>query len=359
MNLNWLKNFTGVGSVLGVDIGTASIKMVELETTRDGYRMRNYGILSNYGHFDRLNEVIQTSTMKLFDKEAVRLIKLLQEQLGTSTRRAVVSLPVFSTFTTLVEMPDMSEGEVAQAIQFKAKQYIPLPIAEVTLDWMPVGERKDENGKILKQVLIVAVPTEKIEQHQKIFKEAGLNLVALEVESLSLVRSLIKGDRTPTLIIDVGSYSTTVAIAVDGYLKVSDQIDYAGSHLTQALAKGLNINLRRAEELKKQKGLLGTGAEFELSTIMFPFVDVIIKEAERIKERYESSYGMRIERVILSGGGANLPGLMEYVEKQTTLPTIIASPFLGVEYDTQLAPVIGELGSVLSVALGLAMRELS
>ncbi len=356
-NFGFLNNLFGGGNVLGVDIGTASIKMVELAKSGEAWSLENYGILENYGHFDRLNEVIQTSTMKIFDKEAVRLLKLLKDQLGIRAKNAVASLPVFAAFTTLIEMPDMADEEVNKTIVFKAKQYIPMPMSEVTLDWMPVGYRESGEGKNLRQILLISVPTERIKKYKDIFKEAGLNLLALEVESLSNVRSLVAGDATPTLIVDIGSHSTGIIAAQDGFLKVSNQIDYAGSQLTYALAKGLNINLRRAEELKKQRGLLGTGGEFELSTIMFPFVDVIINEVIRVKNNYEGEYGAKIERIILTGGGANLLGLLQYLEKQTGMTVLRAHSLMGFKYDQELEPIRGDLEATLSVAVGLGMRN--
>lgn len=345
-----------MGGVLGIDIGTSSIKAVDVTRGRDTAHLDNYGILENYGHFDRANEVIQTSTMKIFDKEAVSLLKLLIKQMGTRTKNVVASLPLFSAFTTLMETPDISDDELAGTIQFKARQYVPLPIAEVTLDWMPVG-KKEVEGRTVRQVLLISVPTEKIKQYKEIFRQAGLNLAALEVESLSNARALYGTDATATLILDIGSHSTGILIIEGGFLKESNQIDYAGNHLTQALSKGLNINLRRAEELKKQKGLLGAGGDFELSTIMFPFVDVIIKEAIRVKDDYEQGQKGKIERVILAGGGGNLPGLTEYVAKQVNVPTIRGNALSGFTYKNELGPIVPELGSVLSVALGLSLRD--
>ena len=354
-SFDFLNSFLG-GGILGVDIGTASIKIVELSKKGDIYHVDNYGILSNFGHFDRSNDVIQTSTMRIFDKDAVRLLRLLLDNMGIKKGRVVASLPTFSAFIALIELPDISDQEVAQTIKFQAKQYVPLPLEEVTLDYIPVGRRIGNDGKAVRQILLVSVPTEKIKSFKGIFKEAGLDLIALEVEGLSAVRSLIQNDQTTTLILDIGSHSTSILIAQGGFLKASSQADYASNHLTHALSKGLNINLSRAEDLKKQKGLLGTGGEFELSTIMFPFVDVIIKEAIRAKERFEKTYGGRVERVILSGAGSNLPGLVKYVEKQINTPTLLANPLLGFSYNKQIESAVLELGPTLTVALGLALR---
>jgi len=177
------------------------------------------------------------------------------------------------------------------------------------------------------------------------------------MESLSLIRALIANDPTPTLIVDIGARSTNIAVADKGFLKHNYQTDFAGSSLTQAIASGLNINIRRAEELKKQRGLLGAGGEYELSTLTLPFLDAIINEAKRAGANYEKSQGVKVERVILTGGGANLLGIEKYFEEQINLPTVIGNPFSKVKYPPRIEPIVKELGPSFSVAIGLGIKE--
>ncbi len=177
------------------------------------------------------------------------------------------------------------------------------------------------------------------------------------MESLSLIRVLIANDPTPTLVVDIGARSTNIAVAEQGFLKYNYQTDFAGSSLTQAIASGLNINIRRAEELKKQRGLLGAGGEYELSTLTLPFLDAIISEAKRARANYEKSQGGKVERVILAGGGANLLGIGKYFEEQINLPTVIGNPFSKVEYPPRIEPIVKELGPSFAVAIGLGIRE--
>jgi len=127
--------------------------------------------------------------------------------------------------------------------------------------------------------------------------------------------------------------------------------------LTQAIANGLDINARRAEELKRQKGLLGDRGDYELSTLIFPFLDVIINEADRVRENYDKNNEHKIERVILAGGGANLLGLNKYFEKQINLPTVVGNPFSKIDYPPAIDPFVKDLGPALSVAIGLGLRE--
>jgi len=284
-------------------------------------------------------------------------LKMMVKHTKSSSRSAIASLPSFSAFTTLLEMPVMPDGDTSKIMGFQAKQYIPLPISSVTIDWLRVGEKKNENGDKVQQILLVSVPNEIISKYKNIFKAAGLNLLALEIEGLSVARILTSGIKEDTLIVDIGSRSTSIYIAQDGNLKFSGQTDFAGGSLTQTISSGLNIRIRRAEDLKKMRGLTGTGGEYELSTLMMPILDVIINEAERVRNNFEKNYNEKIASVILSGGGANLLGIEKYFEGQVGLPVKRADPFSKISYPQEMEPIIRELSPHLTVALGLGVKQ--
>ena len=358
-----MKNIFGAfgkkSGYLGVDIGTASIKLAELTGTAGKVRLKNYGILEVAGHLEQVNNVIQTSSLEMVDNDTVGVLKTLLGKVKPTVKEAIVSLPAFNAFTSLVEIPVMPDQETTQAMQYQARSLVPLPLDKVNLDWFRVGTRTDGVAKI-QQVFLVAVPKRQIEKYQQIFRQVGLNLVALELETVSLARVLAKGDPTLTLIVDIGARSTAIGVAASGALLQSTQTDFAGGSLTHAVARGLSINISRAEELKRQKGLLGRGGEYELSTLMLPYLDVILNEAKRVKESYEKNRGGKIERVILSGGGANLQGIEAYVTDKLQLPAIKAEPFHGnVVYDGSMEPIIKEVGPPLAVALGLGLKGFS
>ncbi len=343
---------------LGVDIGTTSIKMVEvIKSYGGGPVLKNYGILESYGHLERQNNVIQTSSLKMVDKETAELLRGLFTQLNTTTVDVVASLPSFLSFTALLDLPAMSPEETAQAIAFQARSLVPLPIGDVTIDWLTVGEYEDEKGMKKQEIFLISVPNEEIKKYQSVFFGAGLNLKALEVEGVSLARILTYGDKDESLIIDIGARSTTLAVGKEGTLRYSSQSDFGGSSLTQAIASGLNINVRRAEELKRQRGLKGTGGEYELSTLMVPYLDVILNEGKRVKDNYEKNYRGKIQKIILSGGGANLLGLEKYASEYFGLPAFKADPWKLISLPPEAAPVASELGVSLSVGLGLGIKQ--
>ena len=349
--------FSRSKSYLGVDIGTTSIKIAEL--TRGGHNptLSNYALLESVGHFERATNVIQANALKISEKETVEMLKILLKKVKFSTTQTVASIPAFASFVTLIEMPEMNEDEMGKTMGFLIKQNIPLPLADIAVDWIRVGRREDESGFVKQQVLVVAIPNETIERYRDIFKKAGLNLKALEVEMLAYSRSIVGSDQTPTIVADIGARSTNISVVDQGFLKNNNQIDYAGDNITQSIVKGLGVSYRRGEDLKIQRGLSGGGGEYELSTLEFPFVDVIINEIRKIKDKSETESGIKLQRVLLIGGGSNLIGLDRYIEQQLGIPTMLGNSFLYVDAPTQLLAVEKEIKTRFATAIGLAMKN--
>lgn len=185
-----LKNHKMASSYLGVDIGTTSIKIVEARAGRQKPQIVNYALLESSGYLARANQALQTSSLKIFESDMVELLKTARKEMGTQAKLAIASLPPFSAFTTVLDFPQMSPKEVEKAMIYQARQYVPLPLSEVALDWMKVAEYADENGLTHQKILLISVPREHIAKYQRMFKAAGLALQALEVESLSIARIL-------------------------------------------------------------------------------------------------------------------------------------------------------------------------
>lgn len=361
MAFNFLSGLSKPNSYLGVDIGTVSIKIAEMRQGKDRPELINYAVFETFGHLERANTALQSSTLKLFDQEISEYLKIIIKKAGFKSRQVVASLPSFSAFTTLIEIPLMSDAESQQTLKFKAKQYIPLPLSSITIDWIKVGEKKDRDGNQVQQIFLVSIPNEQITKYKNIFSIANLKLTALEVEGFSLARILTRDSDRPSLIIDIGSRSTTFIVGRNGQLQFTSQSDFAGSSLTQSIASGLGINSRRAEDLKRQKGLkgLGYGPERELSTLLLPLLDVIINEGKRVQDNYEQNYQQRVEKILLTGGGANLLDIERYFSQQFGLPVVKANPLDAVIYPDELQPLAGNLGPTLSVALGLGIKPFS
>jgi len=352
-------NIFGIGSkpksYLGIDIGTLSIKIVEFSDENGRPKLENYAILTNYGL--ALGNLVQNGaekTSKVFGGEANPMLRRLVKAGGIEARAVNMSVPIFSSFLTVMELPQMSESEVAKAVQFEAKKYVPVSLDSVVIDWSLIGAGGD--GKIL--ILLVAIPKDLISEYTNIAREADLKLLTIELETVSAARALIGNDPVPAVLMDMGSRDTTISVVDNGSLRISHSIETSGEDLTRALANSLNINWRRAEELKKENGLKVMDNNSQITGVLTPLLDIIIKATQNIIDIYFSKTKKKIEKLIIYGGASKMPGFAEYLNGRLKMDVVIGAPFSRVVYPEKLKPAIDEIGHEFTIAIGLALKAL-
>lgn len=353
------KSSTHQGEVsLGIDIGTTTIKAAELSGNGKGaYTLSNYATLEVAGHLDHFNNALQSSSLRPLDTDLISYLSIIKEKGNFKTNHVTASLPSFASFTTVMEAPLMSSGETNRSLSAQAKEYIPVPMSKVTLDWIKIGEKIYPDGTKKQRVFLVSVPNEKIESYTSIFGQAGFILDGFEVEHVSVARALTANINEPTLVMDIGGRSSTFTVAKKGICMFAGQTDFSSSSLTQALATALGINPRRADTLKHQTTIIGGGGSHELSTIMVPIIDVILNEAGRTRTSFEAAFNEKVTSVILAGSGANMPGFGAYLTSQLNLPVSVANTLTNVGYPPEISAFSAQLGATLTVAIGLALKK--
>lgn len=318
--------FSSKNRVLGIDIGTAGIKIVELEKNDGRFELTNYGLTQG-----KVGDGFRTKDLKT--QQVGELIKKILKEMESKTKKAIISLPLASSFSTLIEIPKMPGEELEAAIPFEAKKYIPVSIEEVMLDWAVVEEtgigpndpmikaRSPQAGKKV-QVLLVAVPKETIKRYTEAAKSAGLELLALEIEAFAMARSLVAGDPQTYLILDFGTKGTNVLIVDKGAIRFS-------------------YNIESTDE------------------------NTVLKETERIVNLYKSRYNKNISRCIMGGGSINFAtGERESGEKKWAaiikerigLEASFGNPLARLDYPEKLKGILSETAPSLAVAVGLAMK---
>ncbi len=165
-------NFFHAGTALGVDIGTSSIKLVELGRKNEGPVLLNYGALESKEYLIHPNRAIQTSSLRISERETAALLTSLLKEVKPKTKIAVASIPSFAAFMTLIDMPRISKEETAKAVMFQAPQYIPLPIKEVALDWMKVDEYETPEREAYQRIFLIAIPDTTVRAYKTIFHDA-------------------------------------------------------------------------------------------------------------------------------------------------------------------------------------------
>ncbi|MCX6788681.1 MAG: type IV pilus assembly protein PilM [Candidatus Jorgensenbacteria bacterium] len=351
-----IKNVFSRSNVLGIDIGTTSIKLVEVSKKGENMTLENYGILETQEYLKRGNAALQTSALKLSERDVLPVLKKIISETKPKTKIVAASIPIFNAFFVTIDMPELQPKEIAGAIKFQAKQYVPIPMDQVNLEWVRLDNFQNERGQIQQKYLLTVVPLATIESMRSIFKKAGLKLAALEVENKSIARSLTSSSNPITQIIDIGSESTSIFIVDGGVVKRVAQIDNGGASLTRSLARTLDISAFRSENLKRRKGLLGSGGEYEISRALIPFIDIILNECTRIRVEYENNTNKKVQDVLITGGGANLLGIEDYVKKVTGLQIKSGDALKLFEMDVNAEPMRKSLSRSLSVASGLALQ---
>ncbi|MBI4120811.1 MAG: type IV pilus assembly protein PilM [Parcubacteria group bacterium] len=352
-------------SVVGVDIGSSSIKVVQLKKRNGKAVLETYGELS-LGPYAAL-EVGQAT--KLPQEKVSEALKDLMREANVNAVAGGLAIPLSQSLLSIIEIPMVSERKIADMVPLEARRYIPVPISEVTLDWRVVpeldsssrsaeGESEKDTAAKKVRVQIAAIHNEVIGRYSNIASTSGLAIDFLEIEAFSLIRALDIRAREAVLIIDIGAGSTKVVIA-EGELPFRSHIINRGSQdITQALSKSLGVSILKAEEMKRTVGLKdGVEVENQRDVIRL-IMQGIFSEANRILLDYERTYSVAVSRIVLSGGGSLLRGTIDLAKENFEVEVVMAHPFANVDIPAFMEGTLKEAGPSFSVALGIAMRKL-
>lgn len=335
---------------IGLDIGSYSIKMVEIQKEGNAPRLKAAGMVGYQG--------ISPDAAKT-DQELLPLadaIKKLHKQINTSSKEVNISLPEAKVFTRMVKFPLLSDQELASAIKWEAEQYIPIPVSEAIIQYQII-ERKETATPPGVKFLLVAAPRALVEKYVKVVQMAGLTVVGVETELLSLVRALAPAEKT-ALLLDFGASSSDIAISAKKQLVFSRSIPTAGKALTRALAQGLGMSPVQAEEYKKTYGLAKKELEGKVKQVLDPVVRLIADEIKKAIYFYESEEkGESPSLIIVSGGTSAMPYLIPTLTEILGMEVILGNPLASLVLDPVTKKNLENLGSLYSVAFGLALRE--
>lgn len=346
-------------SVLGVDIGSSSLKIVQLRKEGGKAVLETYGelALGPYGG----GEVGQATNLSA-EQISETLTDLLREAKAT-TKTCGVSIPFARSFLTLVKLPYAADAkEQKTIIELEARKYIPVPTSEVQLDWFivpnenpaePKKAGETERGKTV-DVLLVAVHNDELSVLQKTITGAGLTASFFEIEIFSTIRATVDEPIKPVMVLDIGAASTKTYVVEHGIVALSHSISMGSQEITRAISVSNNLSIARAEALKKEKGLTEP-MSFTSPEVVFAR---IFAEARRVLIQYETAHKKSITSIVLTGGGGITKALGDYAKKVFSIDVRVADPFSKTEAPAFMRPVLEEIGPGFAVAVGLALRKL-
>lgn len=356
--LDWFKNFLNnnneTDSIIGVDIGSSAIKIVQLKKSGSLALLETYGTLS-LGQFIGKEDGLVTN---LDTEELVKALTSLVTEAKADSKVAGVTVSASNALLFTLSIPDVVTGlELEEAVKNEARSHVPVNISDVTLDWIIIPKRdldQDNNGK--NDILVVAVLSESAKKTQEIVSGALLESKFLEVEFFSLVRSLMTHELSPTMIVDFGAQKTKVAIVEAGIVKQVHIINRGGYDVTNSIALSRNIPFGRAEELKITYGLEPVNEYAYIKDLISLSTDYILSECQSVVLAYEKKYNRNVHEVIISGGGSQLKGLHELATDIFQADVVYANPFSKTKSPEFLEETLKTIGPEYAQAVGVALR---
>lgn len=333
----------------GLDIGSDSIKVVQLERDKNTFRLVTAGMVKT---------PVEDLSFELDrDIEAVaESIKRLKNETKIKTREVVIALPEKDVFTQIIEIPKMKEDELEQAIPWEAENLIPHPLSEVSLDWEVIEDEESLKGDKIK-VFLVAAPTTIISKYLKIISLAELQPKSLETELLAIIRCLKPLFSQGNFIAcHIGTESLDLAVICQGNPFLTRRLPTAGKAITRAISSTLGLDPGTAEEYKKTYGL-SSELEGKVSLAIKPILAVVTDEIKKAIRFYEEKKTEPLKSMVLSGGTSLLPGLVEYLAKSLGIEVQIADPFSLISVTQPNLQSLKAISPLFTVACGLAMKE--
>ena len=351
-----LKFFEKDKSVLGIDIGTSSLKIVQARREKERAVLETYGELSTaaYGSKESGRAAL------LMDEKVSEMIIDLKKEAGVTAKRGIVALPLRYSFITVIEMPELSDKELAGAVSYEARRYIPIAVSNVILDWwkIPSDETSERTKKGTISILLVAVQREIVDKYRRILENAQIESLGFEVEVFSAARLLNARPNQANMFIDIGALSTKIAIAESGVIRSVHHVDRASQQLTLTISQSLGIDFKRAEEMKRAVGIIQRPEAAGVRHTILPLIDSIFDEADRLRSNFRRKTGVAVDKAMVLGGGGLMPGFLDYAIDRLGIEVLLANPFQSFEYPIFLQSRLKEIAPIFGISGSLALRIL-
>lgn len=357
------------GSIVGVDIGTSSIKVVEIEKEDERAVLRNYGEIA-LGPLAGMNVGQATSLPP--EKLAQALRDLLRET-GITSKHLSFAIPFSSSLLVIVKLPDVGDAKLETMVPLEARRYIPVPLSEVSLNWWALPRRKDGEKKSVvvtegappymdyREVILAAVHNDVFKKYDALKKDIGLSDTTLhfEMEIFSVLRATVGRDLAPTIVVDIGAGTTKLVLIEEGVVRGSHIVSMGGQDITITLSKSLGISFSEAEEMKRRAGILGSQEGRSVASVAELLLANMFNEVKRVVENYERQYGRKIGSVLLVGGGALLKGIATLAAGHfPNTKIVVGDPFARVEAPAFMGTTLRSISPSFAIALGIALKGL-
>lgn len=353
-------------SALGIDIGSSSIKVVQLKRKGDKAILETYGELSlgPYAGVE-IGQSTNLSTEKI--SEALRDV-LAEKEVAISTKTCGIAIPFKASLLSVLELPAVTPKELESMVPLEARKYIPVPMSEVTIDWSLIPKVENEEETLISShdkkmktidVLLVAIHNNIINQYKDIVSQNALDARFFEIEVFSAIRAVLDNAASPVMVFDMGASTTKLYIIDRGVVVSSHTVSRGSQDITANIARNLGIQISEAEILKRTVGISVTNDGKDLKSSIDPIIENIFTEANRFLFDFQRKKNHNIKSVYLTGGGSALKGFREIAAEAFKVEVVSGNPFEKVETPAFLTEVLKQTGPEFAVAAGTALRCLS
>ncbi|HUD44200.1 MAG TPA: type IV pilus assembly protein PilM [Patescibacteria group bacterium] len=335
----------------GLDIGTKLLKVVMLH--KDGIKLSFKSCLTAPMP---ANGMASESSFDL--EEIAQTIRKLVNDANIGTNNVHAALPDRSVYTKVVEVPQLEKKDLASAIYWEAEQNIPSPLSTITLSWRPLRKRETPTDSLM-DVLLVGAPTTLIRKYKYVLEMAGLNLISLETEVLSVVRALGFNESSPsTLVVNVSGYSTSLVIIQKGLIVYTYSIPLGDIAINRAICTELGFSDEQAEEYKRTYGLVDQQIGGKIAKAIQPILMSIVAEIKKSLAFYTEKYAteLDIKQLVLAGDICTLPGIDLFFVQTLGMETIISDPWKMCNIHNVTQQVL-KTKTDYAVAVGLALKD--
>lgn len=348
---------------VGIDIGSSSIKTVQLKKDKGRILLETYGEVALGPYQDEEGFAGQLTTLET-DKLTEALRNLI-EQANVTAKNAVISVSSATSLIFILKVPHINQRELGGVVKNEARKYIPVPLSEISLDWWVIPEKEiygdDESQNSKKKsdvdVLVAAVRNEVVDRYNTVSQSLALfSGVAYEIETFSAIRGSFKHELSPVMMLDFGASGVRMSIIEHGVVRKFRAINRGSAYLSSSLQKSLELGFEEAEKLKREVGLDKDHKHSEAYNIIKTGVNYIFSEIQNVIFDFEKEYKKPISKIILTGGGARLNKFKEQLESRYNITTAYADPFSKAISPDFLGDVLEDAGPEFAVALGLALQ---
>ena len=341
-----MKLFASVGGYFALDIGTTAVRAVQLGGREGAWTLAHYGTVP----------IDQSSRSEADEQASIRAaITAVIGQSGIHTKNVILGLPSSKVFSAVVDMPDAPAKELAKAIERQMRQSVS-DTDDVSVDWAVLGKSKRDSTK--NEVLLASVAKDFIATRVDLVKGLGLNVVAVEPDTLAVARVLSPAaSNDASIIVDIDDFATDIIVAYDDAPRVLCSLPIGMQALVSIVSRTLTVESVQATQFITKFGMQPDKLEGHVRTALGPLVDRIVAEAEKSLGLYkERSDDIRTSRIILSGYGAIIPALDDYLALKIGIPVELGNPWQKVNTEGKDRAQLQSLSSQFAVAIGLAQR---